>query len=193
MRSRIITAAVLLACAPALGAQEAPKLPNLWTLEFRPVVGAYVPVGRMRDDFEAATTLGMQTALELSSRWHVVGGISWAHGHSKLPLASERTNIWQYDLGAEASLLPAIGERWVLRSFLGIGAGGRTYDYRARGDGTKSCVAGYASLGSELQHGAVALRLEARDYLSCFDSPRTGSRSTRNDLGLSVGVSYHVQ
>ena len=54
-------------------------------------------------------------------------------------------------------------------------------------------TSGYGSLGTELQTGAVALRVEARDYMSCFKSPVTGLHDTRSDLGLSLGVAYHRQ
>ena len=39
----------------------------------------------------------------------------------------------------------------------------------------------------------VAFRFEARDYLSCFESPVTGVKRTRNDSGLSVGLADHIQ
>jgi hypothetical protein len=53
---------------------------------------------------------------------------------------------------------------------------------------TRTCSAGYGAVGTELEAGAVALRLEARDYLTCFESPVTGDNRTRNDLGLALRV-----
>jgi hypothetical protein len=189
MRTRMLTAAVLMV-GSALGAQvTAPPL----TPELRPFVGAYVPTGAMRDDFKAATMLGAQVALEVNRNFHVLGTAGWAHGHNKFGLGSDRTNIWQYDAGVEANLVRSLAATWLFRPFVGVGAGGRTYDYRVDGVKTQTCTAGYGTVGSELQTGAVALRVEARDYLTCFKSPLTGKNRTRNDLGLSLGVAYHLR
>lgn len=190
MRTHTLTLAVLLGLAPAIGAQS----PSRWvTPEVRPLVGAYVPTGPMRDAFKPATMLGAQFGLELSRNFHVLATGTWTHGHDKFDFSTDRVNIWQYDAGVEGNLVRTLSEDWLLRPFVGAGAGGRTYDYRAAGVGTRSCTAGYGALGSEFQTGAYALRVEARDYLSCFESPVTGKRRTRNDFGLSLGVAYHVR
>jgi hypothetical protein len=190
MRTRTLTLAVLLGLAPALGAQSPSRRV---TPEVRPLVGAYVPTGSMRDAFEPATMLGAQFGLELSRNFHVLATGTWTQGHNNFDFSTDRVNIWQYDVGVEGNLIRPLGEEWLFRPFLGVGAGGRTYDYRAGGVDTKSCTAGYAALGSEFETGAYALRAEARDYLSCFESPVTGEKQTRNDFGLSLGVAYHVR
>jgi hypothetical protein len=189
MRTYVLATAALLACVSAANAQPSPRV----TPEVRPFVGAFLPTGRMSDDFEAATMLGAQVGLELSRNFHVLGTGSWTHGHNKFEYASDRTNIWQYDLGIEGNLVRQVGERWLFRPFAGVGGGGRSYDYRASGVGTRTCTAGYAALGTEFETGPVALRVEARDYLSCFESPVTGRKRTRNDVGLSFGVAYHIR
>jgi hypothetical protein len=189
MRTRILATVGLLACASALGAQTSQRR---FTPEVRPLIGVFVPTGSMRDDFKTATLLGAQVALELSSNWHVLSNVSFTHGHNRLYATSDRTNIWQYDAGVEGNLVVPMGERWLFRPFAGLGAGGRTYDYRGEVD-TRSCTAGYGALGSEFQTGPVALRLEARDYLSCFESPISGYKKTRNDLGFAFGLAYHIR
>lgn len=189
MRTRTLATALALG-APALGAQAtAPPVRP----EVRPFVGAYIPTGAMRDDFKTATMVGAQVALELSRNFHVLGSAGWSHGHNKFGFTSDRTNIWQYDAGVEANLVRPLAGRWLLRPFVGAGGGARTYDYRAGDVKTRTCTAGYGTFGSELETGAVALRLEARDYLSCFKSPVTGKNRTRNDVGLSLGLAYHVR
>ena len=189
MRSRLITAVGVLACASSLGAQtEARPI----TPEIRPLVGVYMPTGQMRDELKAATMLGVQGALELSRNWHVLGNVTWAHGHNKYALSTDRTDVWQYDVGAEGNLVRSMGGRWLLRPFLGLGAGGRTYDHHAGALESKTCTAAYGSLGSEVQWLRVALRLEGRGYLSCFESPTTRKKDTRNDVGLSVGLAFHL-
>ncbi len=192
MRTRWLTAAMLAAMsalhAPALGAQDGVPTP---TREIRPFVGAYVPVGAMRRDFRDATTLGLQAAVERSRHLHFLGSASWTHGHNRYDRGSDRTDLWQYDVGLELNLYRPTAAGWVFRPFAGVGGGARTFDYRASGLPSYTCTSGYGSLGTELQTGAVALRLEARDYLSCFKSPVTGLHDTRSDLGLSLGVAYH--
>ena len=162
--------------------------------EIRPFVGAYIPAGALRNDFKTATMLGAQAALELSDYMHVVGTVAWTHGHNKFAdVADDRTFIWQYDLGVEFNLIQEIGTNWLLRPFIGTGAGGRTYDYQEKVFGTKTCTAGYGALGAELQRGSVAFRLEGRDYLTCFESPMTATKKTRNAFGLAFGLAYHIR
>jgi hypothetical protein len=194
MRTRWLTAAMLAAAsalhASALDAQDGGRTP---TREIRPFVGAYVPVGAMRRDFRDATMLGLQAAIERSRNLHFVGGASWTHGHNRYDRGSDRTDIWQYDVGLELNLYRPTAAGWVFRPFAGVGGGARTLDYRASGLASYTCTSGYGSLGTELQTGAVALRFEARDYMACFKSPVTGLHDTRSDLGLSLGVAYHRQ
>ena len=194
MRTRWLTAAMLAAAsalhASALDAQEGGQRP---TREIRPFVGAYVPVGAMRRDFRDATMFGLQAAIERSRNLHFLGSASWTPGRNKYDRGSARTDIWQYDAGLEVNLYRPTAAGWVFRPFAGLGAGARTIDYRATGLASYTCTAGYGSLGTELQTGGVALRVEARDYMACFKSPVTGLHDTRSDLGLSLGVAYHRQ
>ena len=162
--------------------------------EIRPFVAAYLPAGALRDEFKSATTLGAQAALEVSPFMHVVGTVGWTDGHNKYASFSDDvTYIWQYDVGAEFNLTREWGSSWLIKPFLGAGAGGRTYDYQAINVGTNTCTAGYSTIGSELQKGVMALRFEARNYLACFKSPLTGEKKTRNDVGIAFGVAYHVR
>lgn len=190
MRSRMLLAAGLLLSASTVGAQDAPRR---LTPEIRPFVGVFVPTGGLRDAFKSATTLGAQGAFELTRNVHLLGSVGWTHGHSKLVRGNDLTHIWQYDVGAEGNLVREMGGGWLFRPFLGAGAGARTYDYRAPGVGSRTCTAGYGSLGTEFQTGAMALRLEGRNYLSCYRAPLTGRNTTRSDLGLSLGVAYHLR
>ena len=189
MRTRWLTL-MLVAGVPVLGAQETERSRRP---EIRPFVGAYIPTGAMRDNFKTATMLGAQVGVELSQNFHVLASTAWTHGHNKFNVGSDRTNIWQYDAGVEANLYRPLASGWVFRPFMGAGAGARSYDYRVEGVKTRTCTAGYGSVGSELQSGPVAIRLEARDYLTCFRSPVTGKSNTRNDVGVTFGVAYHVR
>src|SRR4249919_1031952 len=157
--------------------------------EVRTFAGAFVPTGDMRNDFKTATMIGAQVAHEFSQNLHLLGSLGWTHGHNKFAsLNDDRTFIWQYDAGVELNLVREINDEWLFRPLVGAGVGGRTYDYAAAGVGSNTCSAGYASVGSELQRGTVAVRLDARDYLNCFKSPFTGVQKTRNDIGLTLGL-----
>ncbi|MEX2154446.1 MAG: outer membrane beta-barrel protein [Gemmatimonadaceae bacterium] len=190
MRYTRVIVAALIAAAPTASAQRIESFGP----EIRPFVGAYIPTSDHSNDFKAATMVGAQGAFELSENFHFVSSVSWALGHNKFAgYSTDNTNIWAYDVGGEMNLVNEITDNWFLKPFVGLGAGGRTYDYRARGVGTKTCTTGYGALGTEFQSGLVALRFEARDYLSCFQSPVTGKRQTRNDAAFTFGLAYHVR
>ena len=73
--------------------------------------------------------------------------------------------------------------------FVGLGLGGRTYDYRdLDAVDSKSNFVGYGALGGELGIGRVGVRLEARDNISGF-KPLTGDgdTKTRNDVTVAAG------
>ena len=189
---RITLALVGLAAltAPAVG-QSNRLSPGF---EVRSFAGAYVPTGAQRNDFKAATMIGAQIAHEFSDQLHLLGSVGWTHGHNKFAnVTDDRTYIWQYDAGLELNLVEDLGSDWLFRPLVGFGVGGRTYDCAAARLGTNSCSAAYGSVGSEFQRGTVAIRLDARDYLNCFKSPITGVKKTRNDVGLSLGLVYHIR
>ena len=178
-----------LACAATASAQERWRGPSD---EIRPFVGVFVPVGAQRADFKSATMVGVQAAAELTRHFHGVASLGWIHGHNRM-FTNDVTHIWQFDGGFEANAVRSMAWGSSFRPFLGAGVGSRTYDYKDRQTKNTSCVAGYASLGAEIQHGVIAVRSEARDYLSCFHSPISGERRTRNDLGLTIGLAYNIR
>lgn len=192
MRPRRLVLALLVLAGPLAAPLAAQVTAGEVHRELRPFVGRYLPVGALRSDFEPATTLGVQAALELSRHAHIVGMVAWTRGRTKLPVSNDATHIWHYDLGGEVNVVHALGGGWRLRPFVGAGFGGRTYDFRAAELATRVCTAGYGAAGTELQTGAFALRLEGRDYLACYQQPLTGRTHTRNDLGLLLGVAYHL-
>lgn len=194
MRIPLMLSATLLV-APLLPRPLPLAAQDVWSpafVEVRPFAGIFRPAGAQRADFKSATMVGAQAAMEVNRHFHAVGTVGFTHGHTKL-LAQDLTYIWQYDLGVELNAVRQIGRDWDLRPFAGAGAGGRTYDYRTLAAGTRSCVSGYGTVGAELRRDIVAFRAEARDYLSCFEPPLTGTKRTRNDLGLTVGLAYHLR
>jgi hypothetical protein len=182
--------AVALAAAPRSQAQQST---TVGTFEIRPMVGAFVPTGSMRNDFRDGMLYGIQGGFEFRSDIHLLLGGFWSRNETHAAvLGSRHADIWQFDAGAEANLIKPMGRDWFFRPFVGAGLGVRTYDYSAT-DGTNRCLAGYGSLGGEAQRFIGAIRFEARDYVTCFESPVTGVKKTRNDVGLTLGFVYHVR
>jgi hypothetical protein len=162
-------------------------------LEIRPFAGRYLPTGTQGDDFKQAPTFGVQGAVELSSYIHVLASAGWTDGQSKIGVLSlNGTQILQTDLGAEFNMLHEIGTHYLLKPFVGVGAGARRYTYKEPGIESSTATAGYGALGSEFQRGSVALRLEARGYVSRFYMPMTTDKHFRNDMSVMFGLAYHI-
>ena len=86
-----------------------------------------------------------------------------------------------------------LNNRWRFRPFLGLGGGIRTYDLTGT-MWSKTYPSGYRALGSEWQVSRIALRLEARDYLTRFKGlSGNESVSTRNEITISAGLAYHLR
>lgn len=185
----VIVAALALSWTAALPGQERWRQP---AVEIRPFAGVFVPVGAHRSDFKSATMVGAQAGIEVNRHLHGLASVGWTHGHNRI-FTADVTQIWQYDVGAEVNAVRGVGWGWFARPFIGTGFGGRTYNYQSAQVQTTSCLAGYGTLGAELQRNVIALRAEARDYLSCFESPISGKKHTRNDLGLTIGFAYHLR
>ena len=188
MRKSLLALAVLTLTAAPLSAQ---RLDN-WGLELRPFAGMYVPLTSQRYDFKDAATFGAQAAYELGDYVHVVGTFSWTDAQTKMGLSRNSVSLYSYDVGAEANLFYEVGSAWFWRPFLGAGGGGRTYNYEGS-VASRTCTAGYGAVGTEVQKSVVAFRVEARDYLNCFESPMTGKKTTRNDAMFTVGLAFHLR
>jgi len=184
---RSLFAIVFLAIGSAASAQNITRF-----LEIRPLAGAFLPTGQLRDVLDDAAIYGIQAAMEYRPTLHFVGSFQWIPGHNSMVAVDDAVNIFQYDLGAEFNLLRPMGRGWDFKPFLGAGFGGRTYNYDAMSLATNTCTAGYGVVGTEFQYRVTAIRLEARNYVSCFKDPVVGGSKTRNDVGLSVGLAYHI-
>lgn len=136
----------------------------------------------------------MSAAVELKPTFHLLGSFSWTDGTNKYAVSNGNVDVFQYDAGVELGLVQPLSAGWELKPFLGLGAGARTYRFSSDQLSNKTCALGYGAAGSEFQISNVALRLEARDNLFCYRSPVVGEKSkTRNDLGLSFGIAYHIR
>ncbi|HUX33300.1 MAG TPA: hypothetical protein VMV51_05450 [Gemmatimonadaceae bacterium] len=154
-------------------------------------MGAFVPTGAQADNFKSAVLVGGQLAFEMSDYFHVLGQVSWAPSREKfVTLGNHTADIYQYDAGVEFNALHRMSHDWLWRPFVGLGAGARTYVH-SWNVSNSTCAAGYGTLGTEFQRGIYALRFEARNNVSCFESPVTENKKTVNDLGFSIGLAYH--
>ena len=179
-------AAVLaLAVASPLEAQSQ----SSGNFEIRPYVGAYLPTGDQRDILKDALLVGAQASYRVIPQLAITGTLGWSPTEDRVG-AGQTLDLLQYDVGAELRA-PAWVQRasWDFSPFVGLGVGGRTYDYRDLDIDAKTNVAGYGALGGEFGFGQFGLRIEGRDYISRF-KPLTGSgeTKTRNDVAVAAGL-----
>jgi hypothetical protein len=177
-------AVVTLSVANPVAAQSS----SAGNFEIRPYVGAYIPTGDQREVFTDAILVGAQGSYRFTRALAVTATVGWSPTEDA---GRETVDLLQYDIGAElraASWLQ--GESWDFSPFVGLGVGGRTYDYRDLDDvDAKTNVAAYGALGGEFGFGRLGLRIEGRDYVSRFE-PLTGNgeTKTRNDVAVAAGL-----
>jgi hypothetical protein len=189
MRSPAICIALLVTAAGGGLAQTANARP-----EIRAFTGAQIATGAQRNLFSDNATVGVEAAVELQPTVHMVASLGWVPSRTTYSLANNSVNIFQYTLGLEVGLARLMPGAWIFKPFIGAGAGARTYAYTARGIRDQTCSAGYGAAGAEFQLAKTALRLEARDNVFCYQSPIAGVAAvTRNDVGLTLGVAYHIR
>ena len=181
-------AGLALIAAFAARALEA-QAPSASSFEIRPYVGAYLPTGDQRDLLKDAVFAGAQASYRVIPAIAITATLGWSPTEERLG-TRQKIDILQYDLGAELR-----GAGWVERQswdftpFVGLGVGGRTYDYRDLDVDSKTNVAGYGALGGEFGFGRLGLRIEGRDYLSRFKPlTGTGDTDTRNDVSAAAGL-----
>jgi hypothetical protein len=186
----LILAAGLSLSATVAGAQVTP--------EFRPFVGAFVPTGDHADVLKSSMLVGGQVAVEVRSTVHLVGTLAYATPETDGLAIGKDVHLFQYDVGAEFfKVVPMsqANDHWTFRPFIGAGLGARTHDVYDRNDlDAQTNLAGYAALGGEIQHQRIALRLEARDYVTRFNGLAGGDAAeARNDLMIAAGLAIHIR
>ena len=181
----ILLVLAFLVAAVKLLAQEGP---GTGSVTVRPLVGAYVPTGELRDFLKDAVLIGAQGTWYANSNWSITGSLGWAPSRDKITPGDRKLDAFQYDLGVEARAATPI-----LAPFVGLGVGGRIYSYRNYNVASKTNFDGYGSVGFDALPGPVNIRVEVRDYVSRLQ-PFTGSGSTktRNDLAFFAGLGFRL-
>jgi hypothetical protein len=172
---------------------EPPHKPH-W--EFIVNSGTLVPTGAQRDAIRRGNVTVAQLSYVVQEGLALTSSFGWARTRDVASADAPRLDMFTYDVGAELR-----ADRWLeggvlrLSPFAGIGAGGRSYNYRSLDVDATHNLAGYASAGAELGIGSrVKLRLEARDYVTGF-APLSGGGSVdaRNDVTVMFGVRLRLR
>jgi hypothetical protein len=184
---------LLATSARPAGAQAPVASRNTW--EFIGSSGALVPTGAQRDVLKDAQLSTAQLSYVMRSRFAVTTTVGWARSRDLATAGNPKLDVFSYDAGAEAR-----APRWLERGtmsftpFVGVGAGGRSYNHRSLDADATHGLAGYGAVGGELGMGRVHLRLEIRDYVTrAAASPLpagSGDAAARNDVVAMLGLRF---
>lgn len=152
--------------------------------------GAMLPTGTQRDAIKRGNLSAVQLSYVARPALAITSTFGWARSRDIATASDPKLDVFTYDVGAEAR-----APRWVagktltLSPFAGVGAGGRSYNYRKLDVDATHNLSAYASAGGELGIGRVRVRLEARDYVSGFKPlAGEGAARTSNDLVMMAGL-----
>lgn len=135
--------------------------------------------------------VGAQTSWTVHSNVGLTASFGWTPSTDKIAPRDQTLDAFQYDLGIEARAAQLSSAR--ITPFIGVGAGGRTYDYRDLEVDSRTNFAGYGALGVDVDAGPLAVRLEGRDYVSRFQPLTSGGEiKTRNDVAVfaALGIRF---
>jgi hypothetical protein len=191
MRSPYVLIASLIAvtAASAVRADDVTTVSNPGLI--RPFVGAYIPTGKQSDVLKSSVLTGLQLGYQLPSPLRIVGAIGWTPSEAK-DFSNVRTNILQYDVGAEVGPRAVSEDVWRFGPFAGLGLGARTYKFHDASASDQTDFAGYGSVGGEAMKDHFGARVELRDYLSQFKDIGGSGTSTRNDMMLTGALTFHL-
>jgi hypothetical protein len=191
MFTRSVLGALLLAmtAGPVAAQSASTARPHLEVLV---TSGRLMPTGNRDEVIQSAGMTALQLSWVARPTLAITATGGWARSRDIGTIDQPRLDVFGYDLGVELRSARPIGRGTVtFRPFAGLGAGGRSYNYRHLDVDATHQLAAYGSAGGEVGVSRVHLRLELRDYLSGF-SPLQGNgvRTTRNDLVILVGLRF---
>lgn len=157
--------------------------------EIRPYAGAFLPTGTQRDFLKDAVIVGGQASYRIIPQLALTGTLGWSPSKDRITPGDQTLDVWQYDVGAELRAPSWLTSgAWDFTPFVGLGGGGRTYNYRDLDVDSKTNIAGFGTLGGELGYGRIGLRVEGRDYVTQFKPFTGGDSKTRNDVTVAAGL-----
>lgn len=188
--SAVAGSLVLLAIATDARAQEASAArPHF---EFLVHSGKLVPTGAQGDAVRQGNLTAAQLSYVVRPSIALTTTLGWTRSRDIASPGDPRLDVFTYDVGAEVRAPRLVsGARVHFSPFAGIGAGGRSYNYRSLNVDATHNFAGYASTGGELGYRRVRLRLEVRDYVSGWKPlAGEGATDTRNDVAFMAGLRF---
>ena len=152
--------------------------------------GALVPTGVQRDAIKRGELTAVQLMYAVRPAFAITSTFGWARSKDVATVDQPKLDVFTYDVGAEARAPQWItNETLSFSPFAGVGAGGRSYNYRKLDVDATHNLAAYASAGGDIGVRRLHLRLEARGY-GAGVKPLTGSGAARtgNDVVVMVGL-----
>ncbi|MEO8561815.1 MAG: hypothetical protein ABI601_07050 [bacterium] len=179
------------AAAQTSAAQTTPARSSAWELRF--TSGALVPTGNQRNILKDAQISAAQLSWLVRPSLAITTTLGWARSRDLASADTPKLDVFTYDLGLEARSVTWFADRAVtLRPFVGLGAGARSYNYRALEVDATNNLAGYGAVGSELGIGRVGVRLEARNYVTGFKPlVSAGTSDRRNDVVIMAALRFN--
>jgi hypothetical protein len=154
--------------------------------------GTLIPTGEQRDAIKRGNLSAVQVTYVARPALAITSTFGWARSRDIATVGDPKLDLFTYDVGAEVR-----APRWnegkaiTVRPFAGVGAGGRSYNYRKLDVDATHNLSAYGSVGGELGIGRVRVRLEARDYVSGFKPlAGEGEGRTGNDVVLMAGLRF---
>lgn len=186
-----VAIALLLTAASAAPAQQVATTTRAW--ELRIPSGGLIATGAQRDHLKNGQMTGIQLSRTVRPSLAITGTFGWARSQDIAAANTPKLDVFTSDIGLEAC-----SHQWVasapvsFNSFAGFGGGVRSYNYRKLDVDATNNLAGYVAAGGELGVGRVALRIEARDYVTGF-KPLTGAgkSETRNDVVVMAAFRFN--
>jgi hypothetical protein len=188
MSCTLLTAGTL--SAQANGTASTPKAAARWG--FLVNSGAIVPTGAQRGAIKAGNLTAAQLTYAVRPALAITSTLGWARSRDVAVIGNPKLDVFTYDVGAEVRAPGSItGDAVTFSPFAGVGAGGRSYNYRKLDVDATHNLAAYGSIGGELGVRRLRVRLEARDYVAGF-KPLSGSGAARtgNDVVLMAGLRF---
>ena len=194
--TRIALAAIgslgVLVSHPQVAAAQAPASATPWTMRF--TSGALVPTGKQGNVIANAQLSAAQLSWMIRPSLAITGTFGWARSRDVASVNTPKLDVFTSDLGIEACRTQWVSGRTSFTSFLGLGAGARSYNYRKLDVDATHNLAAYGAVGGELGVGRVGLRLEARNYVTGFKPLiAAGTSDRRNDVVITAALSYRRQ